>query len=55
MIQLRPQAQIPHRQIFADLNRVDVVRQQLAGLQVHQLAADAFGGDVEVEGALPVG
>ena len=53
--QLVPQRGVPALQLFGDVQRVDVLGQQLAGFQVEQLAVDPFLGQFQVVFALPGG
>jgi hypothetical protein len=53
--ELGPQRVVAARQVGGHRDRVHVVRQQPAGLQVEQFAADPFGGERDVVVALPVG
>jgi hypothetical protein len=53
--ELLPQGLVARAQLLGDLERVDVVRQPLAGLQVEQLARYPLGGQLDVVPALPVG
>jgi hypothetical protein len=53
--QLLPQRLVAVLYLLAGLQRVDVVRQQLARLQVHQLAADPLDRELDVPVPLPVG
>jgi len=52
--QLLPQGLVAASQLLGDLERVDIVLQQPAGLQVEQLAGYPLGGQLDVVLALPV-
>jgi hypothetical protein len=53
--QLLPQRGVPAAQLLGDVQRVDVGRQQLARLQVEQLAKDPLRGQFQVVVPLPGG
>ena len=53
--ELLPQGLVALAQLLGDLERVDVVRQPVASLQVEQFAGDPLGGQLDVVHALPVG
>ena len=53
--QLLPQRLVPVLYFLAGLQRVDVGRQQLARLQVHELTADPLDRELDVPVPLPVG
>ncbi len=52
--ELVPQPVVAPRQLLGDLQRVDVGRQQVGGLQVEQLAEDPLDGQIEVIVALAI-
>ena len=53
--QLLPQRLVPAPELLGDLHRVHVGREQLARLQVEQLAVDPLDGQLDVPLALSVG